>query len=34
MMKFGDELLAGPTLTDRELNNSKELYTPLHLRLK
>lgn len=33
-MKFSDELLSGPTLTDRELNNPQELFTPLHMRLK
>ena len=34
MMRFGDDLLSGPTLTDKELNNKKEFFSPMHLRLK
>ena len=34
MMKFGEDLLTGPTLTDKELNNEQEFFSPLHMRLR
>ena len=31
---YGDDLLSGHVLTDKELNNMKEFFSPMHLRLK
>ena len=31
---IGDDLLSGQMLTDKELNNMKEFFSPMHLRLK